>query len=132
MKRKWIIAIVIILILVGGYKIVEKKKIDEYVERQKPRIEKYLKYNYDNIDSITITGTSKNPMGGFSIKGYINDDKNLTILAKASLDSDIENVDGLPSSFYDKYKKKELNGKAVPVSKIIEEEQKDRVKGMFD
>jgi len=91
------------LAILGGCKNMEKNAEEAYMIEQKPRIEKYLNYNYNNIDSVTLTGTKKNPMGGFSIKGYINDDKNLTITVPVlSMDTDIEYVDGLNGEFIDK------------------------------
>lgn len=80
----------------------EKISQEEYMKEQKPRIEKFLKYHYNNIDSITLTGTQNNPMGGFFIKGYINGDKDLTISALGELGSNIEYVDGLNGEFIDK------------------------------
>ena len=100
----------------------EKQRIESYVEIQKPRIEKYLKYNYNNIEKITLTGINKNPMGGFSIKGYVNENKSLNFTVPASIDTDIEYVDGLANQFFDdneKYPDKE----SKTVSEIEEEER---------
>lgn len=81
----------------------EKNPQEEYMKEQKPRIEKFLKYHYNHMNSVTLTSTQKNPMGGFSIKGYINNDKNLAITVPVlSIDTDIEYVDGLNGEFIDK------------------------------
>lgn len=119
-KRNLVILILLVIILIGGYKFMEKKKIDTYVDKQKPRIEKYLNYHYDNIESVTITGTKKNPMGGFFINGYVNNDKNLSIYAEGSVGTDIEYVSGLNYTFYKKYNKSNNN---KSVSEIEEEER---------
>lgn len=124
LKKRGLIIIVLLLIIVfGGYKFMEKQTVDNYVEKQIPRIEKFLKYNYNNIESVTITGTKTNPMGGFFINGYINNDENLTIYAEGSVGTDIEYVSGIPGDFYDKNKKEELGGKSKSVSEIEEEER---------
>lgn len=127
MNKKWIILVGIIIILIGGYKIMEKQKINAYVERQKPRIEKYLKYNYNNVESVIISNNiEKNPMGGFFIDGYINNDPNIDIsVAVSSYPNDIEYVSDINGDFYDKYKKENLKGKSKSVSEIIEEEKQD-------
>lgn len=39
-------------------------------------------------------------MGCFSIKGYINENKNLNFTVPASFDTDVEYVDGLAGSFF--------------------------------
>lgn len=98
----------------------EKQKIEAYVDKQKPRIEKYLNYHYNNIESVTITGIEKNPMGGFFINGYINNDKNLSIYAEGSIGVDIEYVSGLNYTFYKKYNKSNDN---KSVSEIEAEER---------
>jgi len=103
-KKKISLSILIIgiLILLGGCKNMEKAEQETYMLEQKPRIEKFLTYNYNNINSVTLTGTKKNPMGGFSIKGYINDDTSLAITVPvSSIDTDIEYVDGLNGEFID-------------------------------
>lgn len=119
-KRSLIILILLVIILIGGYKFMEKQKINTYVETQKPRIEKFLKYHYNNIETVTITGTKKNPMGGFSIEGYINDDKDLYISTRGELGTDIEYVSGLSYDFDQKYNKSNNN---KSVSEIEEEER---------
>ena len=44
------------------------------IKREGPRVEKYLKYNFKNIDKVTIENLEKNPMGSYFLEGYINDD----------------------------------------------------------
>ena len=79
-KKNIIICVVIILLAViaGGMYMREQKvkdaKAEEtaFWEKQKPRIELYFRYNYNDVKTFTYTGTGQNPMG-ISIKGYIND-----------------------------------------------------------
>jgi len=95
------ISMIVIMITFGGCKNMEKSEMEFYMKEQKPRIEKFLKYNYNNIESVTLTGTKKNPMGGFSIKGYVNENKNFKISVPASLESNIEYVNGLADPFFE-------------------------------
>ncbi len=60
----------------------DKKAETNFIETQKPIIEKYLKYNYNGIETITYYEKPfKTPMGSLDIKGYVNDDKNLNFSA---------------------------------------------------
>lgn len=45
------------------------------LQTEKPRIEKYLKYNYENIESVSFTEVKTNPTGVQHIIGYVNNDK---------------------------------------------------------
>ncbi|MGX7412903.1 DUF1433 domain-containing protein [Enterococcus caccae] len=98
----------------------EESEMNYYMKEQKPRIEKFLKYHYNNIDSVTLTGTQKNPMGGFFIQGYINGDENLSISVQGEVGTNIEYVDGLNIDF-DKKNNKSNNNKSV--SEIEAEEK---------
>lgn len=129
MKKKWIAIPFIILIIVitiiflrGQYKMTEQIKLDKYLTSQKSRIEKYLKYNYNNIDTIEFLEITNTPMGAIHISGKIN--KNIDFTARSrGLEDDIEYVDGMPGDFHDKNLKKDLNGKTKSVSEIEEEER---------
>ncbi|XUB55951.1 hypothetical protein IGJ02_000183 [Enterococcus sp. DIV0724b] len=104
-RKKYICLSILILTIVlafGGCKSMEESEMNYYMKEQKPKIEKFLKYNYNNIKSVTLTQANKNPMGGFSIKGYVNENKNLKISVPASLESDIEYVNGLADPFFEK------------------------------
>ncbi|MGY3779251.1 DUF1433 domain-containing protein [Isobaculum melis] len=77
MKKKRMIIIVIFLVLLGTYflkKEFDKKKL---IESEGPRIEKYLKYNFKDIKSVTFTDVVMNPTGIPHIHGYVNDDAHL-------------------------------------------------------
>jgi len=121
-KNKWIIRVTIIgILLFGGYKMVQYKKTQDYMTTQKPRIEKYLKYNYHNVTSVTLTGIKKNPVDIY-ITGYINDDPNMNITASINTKDQIEGVSGLMWDFVEKNSKFDKN---KSVSEIEEEEAKE-------
>ncbi|MGY3778610.1 DUF1433 domain-containing protein [Isobaculum melis] len=90
-KKKIIIATgVFILLLLGGYQIMKYKETKEYEQQkieqkfwdeQKVRIEKFIRYNFNDIESITFTETRKTPMS-VGIYGYVNgDEKKLYFIA---------------------------------------------------
>ncbi|PEX96100.1 hypothetical protein COE16_30305 [Bacillus cereus] len=96
----------------------------KYMAEQKIRIEKYLKYNYNNVHSVTLTDIHKNPTGVVHINGYINGDKDLEIDASVVSEKGIEFVGGLSGGFDDKNHKPELEGKLKSVSEIEAEEKR--------
>ncbi|ALS02377.1 hypothetical protein ATZ33_13570 [Enterococcus silesiacus] len=51
------------------------------IDIQKKRIEEYVRYNYNNIESITFTDSKKVPTGSTYVHGYINEKKNLSFSA---------------------------------------------------
>ncbi|KGL38141.1 DUF1433 domain-containing protein [Listeria sp. SHR_NRA_18] len=59
-------------------KLAREEAIEKLIAEESPRVEKYLKYNYENIDSVTITGVDVNPTGIPHIMGYVNGDKKLS------------------------------------------------------
>ncbi|MGY3779243.1 DUF1433 domain-containing protein [Isobaculum melis] len=83
-KKKIIIATgAFILLLLGGYKYREhqetKKQEQQKIEQkfwsnQKIQIEKFIRYNFNDIESIAFTETFKTPMG-VGIHGYVNGDE---------------------------------------------------------
>ncbi|MGY3779244.1 DUF1433 domain-containing protein [Isobaculum melis] len=90
-KKKIIITTgAFILLLLGGYQFmkhqenqeVEQQKIEQiFWDEQKVRIEEYIKYNFNDIESITFTKTDKTPMS-VGIHGYVNgDEKKLYFIA---------------------------------------------------
>ncbi|MBO0474647.1 hypothetical protein IGL98_002571 [Enterococcus sp. DIV0840] len=122
-RKKYIFLSILMLTIIlafGGCKSMEESEMNYYMKEQKPRIEKFLKYHYNNIDSVTLTGTQKNPMGGFFIQGYINGDENLSISVQGEVGTNIEYVDGLNIDF-DKKNNKSNNNKSV--SEIEAEEK---------
>ncbi|MGY3779245.1 DUF1433 domain-containing protein [Isobaculum melis] len=83
-KKKIIIAAgVFILLLLGGYKYIEHQENKEQKQQkteqifwseQKIRIEKFIKYNFNDIETVTFTETYKTPMS-VGIHGYVNNDE---------------------------------------------------------
>ncbi|WP_338014378.1 DUF1433 domain-containing protein [Staphylococcus edaphicus] len=58
-----------------------ESKRQHYVDIQKKRIELFFKENINNYQNIKITETGKTPMGGYTIRGYINNNKELDFIA---------------------------------------------------
>ncbi|MEX2947552.1 DUF1433 domain-containing protein [Staphylococcus warneri] len=81
----FIILISIVLIIGGVYfkmKHDEKKeKEEQYYNEQKERIELFMKHNVKGYKSIHFTNIESNPMDGYEINGYINNDKDISFSA---------------------------------------------------
>ncbi|MCE5000635.1 DUF1433 domain-containing protein [Staphylococcus warneri] len=78
MKKRYVlitILIIFVFMVVCGY-ISHKNKKEHYIQTQEKRIDLYFKYNLKDYHSMHVTSFKKNPMGGYFIKGYINNDKN--------------------------------------------------------
>ncbi|WP_270525443.1 DUF1433 domain-containing protein [Staphylococcus epidermidis] len=86
----FIILISIVLIIGGVYLKIksdkQKEKEQQYYDEQKERITLYMKYNVKNLKSIDFTSCERDPMGGYAIKGYINNNNKLSFTASAYLD----------------------------------------------
>ena len=86
----FIILISIVLIIGGVYLKIksdkQKEKEQQYYDEQKERITLYMKYNVKDFKSIDFTSCERDPMGGYAIKGYINNNKKLSFTASAYLD----------------------------------------------
>ncbi|HDD0319881.1 TPA: DUF1433 domain-containing protein [Staphylococcus aureus] len=78
MKKKNIVIIVVVIIigLVVVACVTHKHRKDHYIETQEKRIDLYFKYNLKNYHSMKVTSFKKNPMGGYFIKGFVNNEKN--------------------------------------------------------
>lgn len=72
---KLIIIVIITCLIIVGY-LLHKGKKDHYIETQEKRIDLYFKYNLNNYHSMKVTSFKKNPMGGYFIKGFVNNKKN--------------------------------------------------------
>ncbi|MFC0233897.1 DUF1433 domain-containing protein [Vagococcus entomophilus] len=118
-----------IILCIGGFirvRIEQQKdseqKIANFWETQKPRVEKFIKYNFKNINSITYTNIEKTPFSTVQ-NGYINNDKNLyfdvsvsigtgekefesNISHSGNLDSYVKYPEFIPVSQIDNRKKK--------------------------
>ena len=77
-KKSLLLILLVSLIFVAGIIIknhIENTQLEEAIlKKEGPRVEKYFKYNFKNIDKVTIESLDKNPMGGFIMDGYVNDD----------------------------------------------------------
>ncbi|MBC1933266.1 DUF1433 domain-containing protein [Listeria seeligeri] len=95
---------IIMLICIGGYFIMQNHEKQEakqqFLSEESPRIEKYLKYNYKNIENITFTNADITGMGTPYIEGYVNGDKDLYITASIYGKHFEKNV-GMPIEMYD-------------------------------
>ncbi|HDY9591124.1 TPA: DUF1433 domain-containing protein, partial [Staphylococcus argenteus] len=74
MKKKYILIIVVVIIisLVVVACVTHKHRKDHYIETQEKRIDLYFKYNLNNYSSMKVTSFKKNTMGGYFIKGFVN------------------------------------------------------------
>ena len=111
MKRRWVfekplvIVFIIIILILGG--IFLKMKYDEmkYYNEQKERITIYMKHNVKGYKNISFTNFKENQMDGYSISGYINNDKTLSFTAGIrsiddfQFDTDISYTDELGRKF---------------------------------
>ncbi|MGY3779200.1 DUF1433 domain-containing protein [Isobaculum melis] len=76
MKKNRIIIVVILLILISGYFLKKEWDKKKLIETEGPRIEKYLKYNFKDIETVQFTKVIINPTGVPHIKGYFNNEEN--------------------------------------------------------
>lgn len=82
MKKNYIIVIVVailILLIVIAYAFHKSKK-EHYIETQEKRIDLYFKHNLKNYHSMKVTSFKKNPMGGYFIKGFVNNKKIINLM----------------------------------------------------
>ncbi|MBC1920350.1 DUF1433 domain-containing protein [Listeria booriae] len=128
MKKKTLVisAISIILIIAGGALFMkyqnDKQKEQAFWDEQKPRIELFFKYNFNDITSVTFDDDSQvvNPTGVPHMSGYLNGDKSLWF------DASVGNGQQFESASYPKevaaYIKKEYRVSPKKVSEIEAEE----------
>ena len=92
--KKSVIILSIICIIAGGYFTMEYLKQKEEEEKfwkvQEARVEKYIRYNIQDVKSITFTEKSVSPMGVPRLKGYINNNKELDFIARISTTENFE------------------------------------------
>lgn len=124
MKKKLAIIVSIICIITGGYLTMEyakkKEKEEQFWKKQEVRIEKYIRYNVNDVKSITFTKREITPMGVPHIKGYINKNEKLWFVASVSTTKNFEDKFGCSGELYDNYMKKPEKS----VSEIEKEEKK--------
>ena len=81
---------IILTLITGGFYILHENKRDYYLDIQKKRIDLFFEENLDNYKTLKITETGKTPLGNYTIKGYINNNKKLDFLATLSSDSNYQ------------------------------------------
>lgn len=81
MKKTFIITMILLIIITGGWLIMNENKKKDLLTSESPRIEKYLKYNYENIKSVTFTKVVATPMGVPHIQGYVNNNEDMSFNA---------------------------------------------------
>ncbi|HDD0319880.1 TPA: DUF1433 domain-containing protein [Staphylococcus aureus] len=133
MNKKYIL-IIVSVILIGMIVIAyahNKPKKDHYIEIQEKRIDLYFKHNLKNYHGLKITKFQKGPMGSYSAKGYINNNKKYEYQAFIGLGDDKNQFNG--DFEYNQEKigglLKEKDAKdQLTVDEIIEKEHLDKSK----
>ncbi|EAC5234505.1 DUF1433 domain-containing protein [Listeria monocytogenes] len=92
---------------------------EAFLKEEAPRIEQFLKYNYNNINKLSFTHVKVSPMGIPYIEGFINNDENLFFSATI-YDEHFENSISIPEDVSN-WRKNEIN---KTVSEIQQEENK--------
>ncbi|MEB3057787.1 DUF1433 domain-containing protein [Bacillus pseudomycoides] len=81
MKKIIILVVTTVVLIAGGYFTMEylnqKEKEEKVWKAQEARVEKYIRYNIQDVKSITFIEHKISPMGVPHIKGYINDNREL-------------------------------------------------------
>ncbi|HEK6871405.1 TPA: DUF1433 domain-containing protein [Staphylococcus aureus] len=120
MKIKVLVTVILIIILLAIYLKIGHDEKEQYYNEQKERITIYMKHNVKGYKNISFTNFKENPMDGYSISGYINNDKKLSFTAGIrsiddfQFDTDISYTDELGRKFIENPKsvseiKKEQN-----------------------
>lgn len=120
-----VIAVLLLAIITGGY-FMHQAKIKEQERAfwavQKPRIEKFYKYNYKDVHSVEFGDTRVLPTKTHVIEGYINGDKSLSFSASVDPDTKFE-AQGTDSAALYEHIKDEYQFKSKTVSQIEKEEK---------
>ncbi|HII1096241.1 TPA: DUF1433 domain-containing protein [Staphylococcus aureus] len=120
MKIKVLVTVILIIIVLAIYLKIGHDEKEQYYNEQKERITIYMKHNVKGYKNISFTNFKENPMDGYSISGYINNDKKLSFTAGIrsiddfQFDTDISYTDKLGRKFIENPKsvseiKKEQN-----------------------
>ncbi|EOD4720067.1 DUF1433 domain-containing protein [Staphylococcus aureus] len=120
MKIKVLVTVILIIIVLAIYLKIGHDEKEQYYNEQKERITIYMKHNVKGYKNISFTNFKENPMDGYSISGYINNDKKLSFTAGIrsiddfQFDADISYTDELGRKFIENPKsvseiKKEQN-----------------------
>ncbi|HCY9918227.1 TPA: DUF1433 domain-containing protein [Staphylococcus aureus] len=120
MKIKVLVTVILIIIVLAIYLKIGHDEKEQYYNEQKERITIYMKHNVKGYKNISFTNFKESPMDGYSISGYINNDKKLSFTAGIrsiddfQFDTDISYTDELGRKFIENPKsvseiKKEQN-----------------------
>ncbi|HDJ3183584.1 TPA: DUF1433 domain-containing protein [Staphylococcus aureus] len=105
MKIKVLVTVILIIIVLALYLKIGHDEKEKYYNEQKERITIYMKHNVKGYKNISFTNFKENPMDGYSISGYINNDKKLSFTAGIrsiddfQFDTDISYTDELGRKF---------------------------------
>ncbi|MED3094892.1 DUF1433 domain-containing protein [Bacillus thuringiensis] len=125
MKKAMILVISAVMIIAGGYFTMEylnqKEKEEKFWKAQEARVEKYIHYNIQDVQSITFTKYEVSPMGIPKLKGYINKDEQLSFIAHISTTENFEDDFGCSGELDEMIKKP-----AKSVSEIEKEEKEKK------
>ncbi|MFD4854706.1 DUF1433 domain-containing protein [Bacillus mycoides] len=96
MKKVMILVVSAVVLIAGGYFTMEylkqKENEEKFWKAQEARVEKYIRYNIQDVKSITFIEHKISPMGVPHINGYINDDKELWFDASISTTENFEDT----------------------------------------
>lgn len=124
---KLLIIVIITCLIIVGY-LLHKSKKEHYIETQEKRIDLYFKYNLNNYYSMKVTSFKKNPMGGYFIKGFVNNKKNYKFDAVIFSDTNKQFKGDLgykEDEIGELFREKNANDR-LTVDEIIEKEHLDK------
>ncbi|HHW6631765.1 TPA: DUF1433 domain-containing protein [Staphylococcus aureus] len=124
---KLLIIVIITCLIIVGY-LLHKSKKELYIETQEKRIDLYFKYNLNNYHSMKVTSFKKNPMGGYFIKGFVNNKKNYKFDAVIFSDTNKQFKGDLgykEDEIGELFREKNANDR-LTVDEIIEKEHLDK------
>lgn len=114
---------ILLVISIGGYYMYQKGQQENALwDKQKPRIEKFYKYNYQRVESITFGKSYTFPNKTNVIEGYINNDKDLSFKAYVDPGTNFES-EGTVSKDLSKLLKPEFQSKVMSVTDIQKKEK---------
>ncbi|EJR36093.1 DUF1433 domain-containing protein [Bacillus mycoides] len=124
MKKVIILVVSAIVLIAGGYFTMEylkqKEKEEKFWKTQEARVEKYIRYNIEDVKSITFTKKDVSPMGVPYLEGHINNNKELDFIARIST----------TENFEDKFTRSGKLGKLIkdPEKSVSEIEKEEKAK----
>ncbi|HCX0642578.1 TPA: DUF1433 domain-containing protein [Staphylococcus aureus] len=124
---KLLIIVIITCLIIVGY-LLHKSKKEHYIETEEKRIDLYFKYNLNNYHSMKVTSFKKNPMGGYFIKGFVNNKKNYKFDAVIFSDTNKQFKGDLgykEDEIGELFREKNANDR-LTVDEIIEKEHLDK------